>query len=586
MRVTGFTTFWLCMLVAMTPLQSSAQQQPAPAVQGTGDDQPQQPAATPNPAPASVNPAVNPKTGLPFTPDEMREKEIDKYDPLKPDPTAPTDATGTATPLTDRKQPNAVADPSGKPAPIPGSVAASDRAASASGAKTGQNSTQASTQDSDTSEGGDSAGYAGPAVLTRSYTLARPLDSTPVKWTGGAGFSYSWNDGRAPGLVDGTTGFVSAKSSAVGLNWNLSGRHLWKRDQLGLTYTGNYSQYFAQNAFVNLSGINNSLNLDYSHIFTRHLSFHVVESVQVLSQNYPLENPALQPGGNVANINLATSPNIQLLNNTVRQSSTQASVTYRQTARLSYDASASYFIVGQTEPGLIGNRGQQFGGDLNYRWTSRATVGAYYSFTDYNYSHGVSHAASNGAGLIYSYAINRHMQLRTRAGLTQIKSRAYESVILPPELAAILGQSSSIVNASSNFSTTDVSVQLVRDFGKTRTASVAFARGESPGNGLLLTSVQETATAGFSSRFFRRRLPVNVGVTYSSLAATLQANLGDLKSESVYFSTSRPLGHNISANFSVNYSRYSVSGSTLTQDNLSISLGLGWSPRLDRILPF
>ena len=115
---------------------------------------------------------------------------------------------------------------------------------------------------------------------------------------------------------------------------------------------------------------------------------------------------------------------------------------------------------------------------------------------------------------------------------------------------------------------------------------MAFARGESPGNGLLLTSVQETATAGFSSRFFRRRLPVNVGVTYSSLAATLQANLGDLKSESVYFSTSRPLGHNISANFSVNYSRYSVSGSTLTQDNLSISLGLGWSPRLDRILPF
>ncbi len=194
----------------------------------------------------------------------------------------------------------------------------------------------------------------------------------------------------------------------------------------------------------------------------------------------------------MANIDLATSPNIQLLNNTVHQSNTQAGVTYRQTARLSWDGTVSYFIIGQTEPGLTGMRGQQYSGDLNYRLTSRTTVGAYYSFTDYDYSHDVSHATSNGAGLIYSYAINRHMQLRTRFGLSQIKSRAYETITLPPDLAAILGQSVSLINASSNLSTTDISVQLIRDFGKSRSASLAFARGESPGNGLLLTSVEET----------------------------------------------------------------------------------------------
>ena len=110
------------------------------------------------------------------------------------------------------------------------------------------------------------------------------------------------------------------------------------------------------------------------------------------------------------------------------------------------------------------------------------------------------------------------MQLRTRFGLSQIKSRAYETITLPPELAAILGRSVSLVNASSDFSTTDVSVQLVRDFGRSRTASLAFARGESPGNGLLLTSVEETATAGYSTSFFRRRVPINIGATYSTLA--------------------------------------------------------------------
>jgi len=597
MRLTGFTTMWLCFWAVMIPVQSSAQQnqQPAPVLQGTGgdrppppeaapaangDDQSQQPPAAPKPAPAA---AVNPKTGLPYTADELREKEIDKYDPLKP---IPATETQDGNPLTDRKQPDIVADPSGKAAPIPGSIAASDQAAaSASGSKKTQSSKQDSVQDSDNSEEGDS-GYSGPAVLSRAYTLARPLDNIPIKWSGSLGFSYSWNDGQAPGLVNGSTGFVSATSSAGSLNWSLAGRHRFKHDQIGLSYTGNYSEYFSQYSFNNLSGLNNSLNLDYGHVFTRHLSFHVVESVQDLSQNYPLENPALQPGSSVANINLATSPNIQLLNNTVRQSSTEASVTYRQTSRLSYDGSVSYFIVGQTEPGLIGTRGQQYGGDLNYRWTSRVTVGAYYTFTNYMYSHDVSHATSNGAGLIYSYALNRHTQLRTRFGATQISSRAYESVALPPLLAAILGQGSSIVNASSTFSTTDVSVQLVRDFGRSRTASVAFARGESPGNGLLLASVEETATAGFSSSYLRRRVPVSIGVSYSKLNAVMQSNLGNLTSEGVYVSTSRRLGHNVSANLGVNYGRYSVAGTPLSQHNLSISVGLGWSPRLDRIVPF
>jgi hypothetical protein len=589
-------TFWACLVVMAA--QSSAQQPSVPVAQGTGADQPPaptpaapapavpaddstQPATTPKPAPV----AINPKTGLPYTTDELREKEIDKYDPLKRDQDTTTPATQGSTPLTDRKQPDAVADPAAQAAPLPGSVAASNQDAAASGSKKAQGSAQASTQDSDSTEEGDS-GYSGPAVLTRSYTLARPMDATSIKWTGTLGFSYSWDDGDAPGLVNGGTGFVSAKASAVALNWTLTGRHRWKRDQIGLSYTGNYSEYFAQNTYSNLSGLNNSLNLDYAHVFSRRFQFHLVESLQDLSQNYPLENPALQPGSSVANISLATSPNIQLLNNTVHQSYTQAGVTYRQTARLSYDGTVSYFIVGQTEAGLIGMRGEQVGGDLNYRWTSRTTVGAYYSFTDYNYSHDVSHASSNGAGLIYSYAITRHMQLRTRFGLSQIKSRAYETIALPPELAAILGRSESLINASSSFSTTDVSGQLIRDFGKSRTASLAFARGESPGNGLLLTSVEETATAGYSSTFFKRRVPVSVGVSYSSLNATLQANVGNLKSETVYFTTSRPLSHRISSNFSANYGRNTVSGTSLNEHFLTLSIGLGWSPRLDNILPF
>ena len=146
-------TFWLCVGMVIAPVQSSAQQQtapptaPAPVVQGTDADQPKAPAADTPPSlafpgapaddqsqpattPKPATPVINPKTGLPYTAEELREKEIDKYDPLKRDTTTPPPANG-ATPLTDRKQPDPVTEPAAKIAPLPGSVAASDQAAAA-----------------------------------------------------------------------------------------------------------------------------------------------------------------------------------------------------------------------------------------------------------------------------------------------------------------------------------------------------------------------------------------------------------------------------------------------------------------------
>ncbi len=357
-------TFWLCVGAVITPVQSSAQQPTVPVAQATDPDQPvtptpaptvpaddqSQPATTPKPAPV----AINPKTGLPYTAQELREKgnrqvrsPQARYRPVRACAARLPCLSPTANSLTPSRTRPAKQRPFPAPSPrpirqLPPRPAQKKSQGSAGG---GQGGSQASTQDSDTSGEGDS-GYSGPAVLTRSYiSLSRPMEATPIKWAGSLGFSYSWTDGQAPAVVNGVSGFVSAKSSSAALNWNLGGRHRWKRDQIGLSYTGNTSKYWAQNQFSNLSGVNNSLNLDYSHIFSRRFQFHLVESGQELSQNYPLENPALQPGSSVANINLATSPSIQLLNNKVRQSSTQAGVTYRQTARLSYDGSATYFII-------------------------------------------------------------------------------------------------------------------------------------------------------------------------------------------------------------------------------------------------
>ena len=41
-------------------------------------------------------------------------------------------------------------------------------------------------------------------------------------------------------------------------------------------------------------------------------------------------------------------------------------------------------------------KGQQGGADMNYRLTRKTTVGAYYSYTHYQYNDNVSDSKSNG----------------------------------------------------------------------------------------------------------------------------------------------------------------------------------------------
>lgn len=490
--------------------------------------------------------------------------EIDKYDPMKRDVDPAIDPYR----LTDRPAPDALPNQK-KPQAIPGSIAAQNEQQAAQNRQLNGTSID---PDAD-SAAANGAEYTGPAVLSRSYTLARPMIPRQIQWTGSLGYSYSWNSGQAPSADNGVTNYQSISNQSMTYNWSAGGRHIWRRDQVGLNYSGSYSNYGNEGG---LNGLNHNLNLDYGHILSRRMSFQVVEGLQDLSQNYSLENPTLEPGNSIANLNLATSPNVQLLNSQTLQTSSAFSMTFRQTARLSYNASTSYFIIGRTEG--IGMHGKQYSGDVNYRLTHKTTVGAYYSFTDYQFSHNISTSDSHNVGLIYSYAFNRNTQLQTRFGVTRIESLSYQAVPLPPALAAILGQRFVIINAYSLRRTSDISVQLVHDFRRSRTVSLAYAHGQSPGNGVLLTSIQQSLSGGFSSTLFHRRVPLSIGAVYSTVDSTSAGNFDFYKSETYYVGTSRSLGRGVTANFRATYQRYELSNSPLAQHTLRLSIGFGWSP--------
>ncbi len=134
--------------------------------------------------------------------------------------------------------------------------------------------------------------------------------------------------------------------------------------------------------------MNNSVALDYGHFFSRRLSVNFGLTGSVLSQNYAVNNPEVGPETTVANVNLGTSPNIQITDNGVKQASLQGDFVWQQTMRLSFDGGASYFAVERNTPGLLGMTGRQAHTDVNYRLTRKMTVGSYYSVSDYIYPHG------------------------------------------------------------------------------------------------------------------------------------------------------------------------------------------------------
>lgn len=532
----------------------------------------QPPQATPDQTPASDGPkVVDPKLApgeRPPSAQEIRKREIDAYDPLAKDPRT-KDADSTPDTAQDSAPPPAA------PRPLPGSIAESNLP-SPNGTEGPQVTGDAYSLEQQ---------YNGPAVLSRSYTLTRPMVPKQVRWnwTVSAGETYT------SGLVTSVTAPVSTGATPAGTVPNsasfgttatfaLHGRHLWKRDQIGVNYTGGYNQYASVSSY---NGTNQTLNVDYSHAFSRHLQLNLVESASSISQNGTLSNPLAEPGVSVANINLAVSPSVEPLDQTTRQTTTQISLTWQKSARLSFDYSAGVFFVERTGQLLAGDSGYQAQTDVNYRLTRKTTIGAYYSYVTYVFSHHLSDSATDTAGLIYSYALGKSMQLRTRAGVSRIENNGLTEIAVSPSIAALVGQSYGIVDSYRLTYTSDISAQFIKDFGERRTGSLSYAHGVSPGNGTILTSTQQVISANYSMMFLRH-YTISFALGQTELEATLGV-IGKTVSDYASLSFSRLLPRNVAANVVFSYRTYSETGLASVQPQYVISSGVSWGPGEGRL---
>jgi hypothetical protein len=536
----------------------------------------QQPSTDPaSQSPPASAPVVKPATDEPEdrvrkddrqpppTPLEQREKEIRQFDPLdQGDDRAAAEKAKEKEAREDQQRRD-----NGQ-TPLPGSVAASDA----------KNSGPQVAGDDD--NGGQTPGYAGPAVLSHSYTINSALIPDDIQWRTFFGVSTVYDTGMNAAAT-GPQGSIQ-NASGPGLNgtWGISGRHKYHRDSAGIAYNGGRSWYTEGNQFA---GLNNRFAADYTHVVSRRLSIKLTGTGSILSQSYALQNQMPGPETPVTDINVGATPVLQIFDNGLKTFATGITASWQQSARLSFTAGATYFDTVYNNPALLGVTGEQAQGNMNYRLTSRMTVGAFYSFSVYSFPHGAGTSDSQSIGALYSYAFNRTTRLQVRAGGGFTETLAYQTVPLSPIVAQLYGLQSEVVDGYYKILNQDISASFAKDFNSRATVSVSYSKGIAPGNGIFLSTISEVIAVSGAMKLLGR-YPIMVSAGRQSLSSAVQGT-NPYVSEYVHIGSSRTLTRSMALTYGADYHYYQIGGIPGLRNEVALSCGFMFNHSEDRLWP-
>jgi hypothetical protein len=253
-----------------------------------------------------------------------------------------------------------------------------------------------------------------------------------------------------------------------------------------------------------------------------------------------------------------------------------ADVIHQKSARLSFRAGGTAFAVRRRAKGLVEMNGYSARSDVMYRVGRRSTLGLDYSFSAYRFVRGFGSSDIHMAALNYSVQVDKNWTLALRGGGYRLENLRAMRVTLDPAVAAILGQSSGIeaffkINYGALFG-----AGLSRNFRRAG-LTFRFDRGIMPGNGIFLTSRQDSASVGYGYRGWRR-WAVSFDAGYSRMVTTFQ-DYGAYQGYTAGGSTSCRVSRYVHLVGNSGWRRYELQGNSKGRDSFFASVGLGFTPR-------
>ena len=384
------------------------------------------------------------------------------------------------------------------------------------------------------------------------------------------GIYATYSTGLSNVSVNDQGGLADASSVGMTLNWGVGGTHSWRHTKLGLDYLGGLTHYTQKTAY---DSWDQSLLLGVSHQLSRHILISSRTNAGFTSRDQRLrtldQTVPFDPATTYA-------PATDFFDNRTIYASSQNDLTYQKSARLSFDFGGDGFTTRRRSKALYNLNGASARADMQYRVSRRTTLGLEYIYSHYDFSRIFGGTDMHGAAVTFAFQLSRNVEFSGYGGAFRVENKFIETVPVDPVIAQLLGIGSAFrVLHAINF-TPNVGARMSRSFSK-GVLYAAVGRSVTPGNGLFLTSIETSATAGYSYTGFRR-WSLSAAAFYST-ARSLGNIQGPYSTTAGSLSTSRTLGHMV--NFVASYSARKYGSSVFNNYNHlvhSVAIGFAFAP--------
>jgi hypothetical protein len=207
------------------------------------------------------------------------------------------------------------------------------------------------------------------------------------------------------------------------------------------------------------------------------------------------------------------TPSSLLFDNRANFLQSTLDVNILKSERTSFTFGGDGFGIWRKAKGLIGMQGYDLHGIVRRRVSQRTTVGVSYQHAHFDFPKAFGESDINSYIGIFGTQLSRSWTATVKGGAYQVEVQGLQRVAVDPAIAALLGVSTTLETFYRKSIFPQWDIVLDRRFQRAD-LSFHYRRGISSGNGVYLTSREETETAAFSYTATRKwSFSVNAGYT-------------------------------------------------------------------------
>lgn len=418
-----------------------------------------------------------------------------------------------------------------------------------------------------TDEANSQPSYGGPSVLSRGLLPSVRGGRPDIEFNPYIGVNAVCDSGLTAVSLNANGRLPNVFQCGVEATAGLMGSHSWKRTSIGLSYNGTYRHYLRNNFY---DGTDQTLAFLLTHQLSKHVTFRLREAAGTFSRGY-----GFGPGTEFFDPFSLQLPTASPFDNRVIYGSTGADLTFVKSARWSFNVGGEGDLVRRRSSALYGLTAGSARADATYRYSRFGTVGVSYQFIQYSFTKAFGTSDVHIADFQYALRLSRAWEFAFAAGFARVESLSVGAIAVDPVIAAITGQTTSLAALYRLTYIPDINATLTRGF-RHGSLDFRYQRGVSPGNGIYLTSGQESGGVSYSYNGLQH-WSFAANAIYMRLSGVFRTTT-EYRSYQAGLSATRTLGAGFQLNAVMQDQRYDTGFGGFRRNAYRASLGFAWSP--------